>query len=45
MVSKWCSVVGSFLFGFEAVLSGDFGGFAYSAGYILPLVSSVCKVD
>ena len=39
-----CSVVVSFLFRFEAVLSGGSGGFPYFVAYVFPFVSSVRKV-
>ena len=34
----------SFLFRFEAVLSGGGGGFPYFVAYVFPFVSSVRKV-
>ena len=41
---KRFSVVVSFLFRFEAVLSGGSGGFPYFVAYVFPFVSSVRKV-
>ena len=34
----------SFLFRFEAVLSGSSGGFPYFVAYVFPFVSSVRKI-
>ena len=42
---QWCSVVGSFLFGLEAVLCGGFRGFTYFVAYMSPLVSFVSCVN
>ena len=41
---KRCSVVVSFLFRFEAAVSGSSGGFPYFVAYVFPFVSSVRKI-